>query len=222
MIILLSWLAGVTVIQSILAVGSVSTAVGIFIALWTLHEAHEWNRRHYTIELLDKWNENARKHLEALEIEFPDLFAVPDFIARPEVKTTWCINRDRAKRLVKVSSESEEFTKNDMLIRGHLLAVLNYFEGIASAYEQHVVDRKAIFDSVGTVILDVCMFFEPFIQEMNNVSRRDPWPPLSHVVDLWLKDERLSKTLKQAADARLSYDETQKRHESYFKQRTGA
>ena len=124
MIILLSWLAGVTVIQSILAVGSVSTAVGIFIALWTLHEAHEWNRRHYTIELLDKWNENARKHLEALEIEFPDLFAVPDFIARPEVKTTWFINRDRAKRLVKVSSESEEFTKNDMLIRGHLLAVL--------------------------------------------------------------------------------------------------
>ena len=181
-IVVLNWLFGVPVAQAVTAVGSASTAVGVFLALLTLRNTHEWNRRHYTIEFLDDWNESARKHLAVLEKQFPKLFAVPDFITEPNLMNSWPLDKDRAKELVKVESEPQGSTPTELEIRGHLIELLNYFEGIATAYELYVVDRAVIEDSVSTVILDVCVYFQHFIWEMRKVNRRDPWPPLSRVV----------------------------------------
>lgn len=101
LIVVLNWLFGVPVAQAATAVGSVSTAVGVFLALLTLRNTHEWNRRHYTVEFLDDWNESARKHLAVLEREFPEFFAVPDFITDPHLRNSWCLDRARAEELVK-------------------------------------------------------------------------------------------------------------------------
>jgi hypothetical protein len=122
----------IPVMQAATAVGSVSTAVGVLLALLTLRHTHEWNRRHYTVEFLDDWNENARSHLTVLEKQFPEFFAVPDFIKNPDLMNSWRLSEERAKQLVAVKSESEGLDSDELDIRGHLLELLNYFEGIAT------------------------------------------------------------------------------------------
>lgn len=220
-IVIVSLLFRVPIVQAITAVGSVSTAVGVFLALLTIRNAHEWNRRHYTIEVLENWNECARKHLIVLEKQFPDFFAVPDFIINPDLMGSWCIDENQAKQLLAVKSERQEPDHTELDIRGHIIELLNYFEGIASAYEQHVVDREAIEDSVGTIILDVCVYFQPFIEEMRKINRRDPWPPLSRVVELWLIEETRRKAQSQAKEASRRHEEAIKKFESKMKQPTG-
>ena len=37
--------------------GLILTAVGLFLGVLTLRETHEWNRRHYTVELMASWKE---------------------------------------------------------------------------------------------------------------------------------------------------------------------
>jgi hypothetical protein len=212
---------GLPFLNALTAIGSVATAIGVFLAIMTLRSEHEWNRRHYTVEFLDSWNESARKHLRILEENFPDFFAVPDFIANPDLMDSWRLHQNQAKQLVKVKSEGEGFDKSKVDIRGHLIELLNYFEGIASAYEQHVVDRAAIEDSVGTVILDVCVYFQPFIEEMRKINRRDPWPPLSRVVELWLTAATRQKAQTQAEEASRRHEEAFKKFELKLKKPTG-
>ena len=60
LVVVLNWLFGIPVAQAVTAVGSVSTAVGVFLAFLALRSTHEWNRRSYTAEFLDDWNESAR------------------------------------------------------------------------------------------------------------------------------------------------------------------
>ena len=220
-VVLLNWLFLIPVAQAVMAVGSLSTAVGVFLAFLTLRNTHEWNRRHYTIEFSDDWNECARKHLNVLERQFPELFAVPDFIEKPDLMNCWCLNRRTAEQLVTIQSESQGTSPDQLDIREHLIELLNYFEGIVTAYEQHVVDRAAIEESVGTVILDVCIYFQPFIEEMRKINRRDPWPPLSRVVELWLTEATRRKTQAQAAEATLRHGEALKKFQSKLKERTG-
>lgn len=214
-IVVLIRLFGVPVVQAMTAVGSVSTAVAVFLALLSFRNTHEWNRRHYTIEFLGNWNESTRQHFVALEKRFPEFFAVPDFITNPDLMESWCLDRNQAKELVEVKSADE------IDLRGHIVELLNYFEGIASAYEQYVVDREAIEDSAMTVILDVCVYFQPFIEEMRKINRRDPWPPLSRVVELWLKEAYRRTAQKQAEEASRRHDDALKKYESKLKQPTG-
>ena len=181
-ILIFNLIFGIPVVQAATAVGSVSTAIGVFLAFSALRNTHEWNRRNYTAEFLDDWNENASNHLAILAREFPKFFAVPDFITNPDLRNSWCLDQARAEQLVKLESEADRPTSNELGVREHLIALFNYFEGIAVAYELHVVDRAVIEDSVSTVILDACVYFQPFIEEMRKINRRDPWPPLSHVV----------------------------------------
>jgi hypothetical protein len=204
----LSWLSEIPVWKAATAIGSVSTAMGIVLALLslrnaqqTLQDAHEWNRRHYTVEFLSDWNERARTHLAELERKFPDFFAVPDFINNPEEMKSWRMHHIEAKNVVAGGAGDK------LEIRTHLIDLLNYFEGIASAYEQYVVDRLAVEDSVGTVIQDVYVYFQPFIEEMRQINRRDPWPPLSRVVDVWLAEAKRQKAEEKAEEASLGYRE---------------
>jgi len=214
-IVMLSCLFGVPILQALTAVGSVSTAVAIFFAILTLRDTQEWNRRQYTVELLDNWNDSTRKHFLALKKEFPEYFAVPDFITTPALMESWCLDKTKAKELAEVNSEHE------VDLRGHIVALLNYFEGIALAYEQYVVDRDAIDDSVGTVILDFCVYFQPFIEEMRKNNRRDPWPPVSRTVELWLTKESRLTAQTQAKDASLRHVQALKKFESKLKKPTG-
>ncbi len=220
-IVVLNLIVGVPMAQTVTAVGSVFTAVGVFLAFLALRNRHEWNRRHYTVEFLSDWNESARKHLVVLETQFPEFFAVPDFIANPDLINSWRLNQSHAEQIVKPESEPDGSLSDKPEIRRHLIALLNYFEGIAIAYELHVVDRTAVVDSVGTVILDVYVYFQPFIEEMRRINRRDPWPPLRRVVELWQKEAIRDKAQDQAKEASRSYEDAQRKAAAKLKPPTG-
>jgi hypothetical protein len=206
--VILRYLFGESILQTLIAVGSASTAIAIFIAILTLRDSHEWNRRQYTIEFLRDWNESTREHFIELELQFPEFFEVPDYINDPAMMESWCIDKNRSTEIIKEKSEK------NIKLRDHLIRLLNYFEGIASAYEQHVVDRDEIEDSAATVILDFWVYFQPFIEEMRRVNRRDPWPPLSRIVDLWLNEELIQTRGRQAEEASRRYEETLRKLES--------
>jgi hypothetical protein len=219
-ILALILIPGISLFQGIIAIGSLSTAVGVFLAFFSLRESHDWNRRQYTIEYFSHWNEGARKHLNILEKEFPDMLNVPDFIANPELMNSWCLNDDKSKMLVGLMSNPQK-NCSDMDTRSHLLELFNDLEGIALAYEQCVVDRLAVEDCYGTVILDIWIYFQPFIQKMREVSRRDPWPPLSRMTELWLREAVLKNSQVQATDASRRHEEAIKKYGAQMKNPTG-
>jgi hypothetical protein len=221
LILALNLLFGVPGFQAATAVGSVATAIGVFLAFLALRNTHEWNRRNYTAEFLDDWNENASQRLAILAREFPKFFAVPDFITNPGLRNSWCLDQARAEQLVKLESEQDRPTCNELGVREHLIALFNYFEGIAIAYELHVVDRAVIEDSVSTVILDTCVYFQPFIDEMRKINRRDPWPPLSRVVERWLAEATWSKAQEGAIAASQRYREALRKSEENLRPPTG-
>ena len=179
------------------SVGSLLTVVALLLAFNTLRDTHEWNRRHYTIELMGSWNTRARPHLAFLEHEFPDFFAVPDFIGNPEVLRSWKLDPRRAVQLVASDGSPPQAGSRDLEIRDHLIELFNYFEDLSIAYEQNIVDRATAEDSFAPTMIDAYTFFQPFIEEMRNVNRRDPWPPITRTVDLWY----LTATRRKAQDA---------------------
>jgi hypothetical protein len=71
---------GLTLPEAATTIASIITATAFLLAYQTLRTTHEWNRRHYTVELSSRWNTQVRVHLAFLEHEFPQFFAVPNFV----------------------------------------------------------------------------------------------------------------------------------------------
>ena len=190
-------MSGVTAIDIITSVSSVIAAGGIVFAAWNVHltkrqsevavkslsDEHEWRRRHYTSELLINWNLTARVHLAYLNDLYPGFQTVPDFIEKEDVKDQWRISEKEAQEIFDGESEKHKNT------RDHLVALFNYLEGIAVAWEKSVVDQELIRDSCAVVIIDTFTYFEPFVLYMTSKCRREPWPPLNRVIDYWAAEE---------------------------------
>jgi hypothetical protein len=186
--------AHLTVPESASTVGAIAAASAFLLAYQTLRATHEWNRRHYTIEMAARWNKEARPHLDFLEKQYPLFFAVPDFVKNRDAISSWKMDADEARRLLDTS-------RPDVLAhetRNHLIALFNCCENFALAYEQYVVDRAAIENCFGQVISDAYTFFQPFVVEIRKLNRSDPWPPLSRVVLLWLSAARLDQAHLEA------------------------
>jgi hypothetical protein len=220
-ILALKYVADYSVKDSATIVGPLLTAFGLFLAFSSLREGHEWNRRHFTVGLILGWNTQAREHLAVLTQEFPDFFQVPDFIKNPEAKKSWAIESDRAKRIVRGEFDSTPGSTSDadMKIRNSLVALMNYFEYVATAYKLHIVDREAVRDSFGSVMLDVWIYFYPCIAEMRHINRRDPWPPLTYVITEWERAETRSYLEKRAHEAAAEHEKLLK--EGGARERTG-
>lgn len=204
--------AGQSISDSFLMSGVVVTAIGVYHAFATLRASHEWNRRHYTVEMTAAWNHEARALLANLTRYFPEFFQVPDFISDDRQRDRWCIDKDMAERLVFLKLPSDGTEKEIIEIRDNLVPLFNHFESIAIAYQLNVIDRNAIFESFGAVLLDTWIFFGPFVDKMREVNRRDPWPPLTELIHAWEAEEmrrhfekRLEETKKreQAAKEKL-------------------
>ncbi|HXR25398.1 MAG TPA: hypothetical protein VN742_08565 [Candidatus Binataceae bacterium] len=193
------------------AVGAVLTAVGLVLGVVTLRHTHDWNRRHYTIEFISGWNEHARDHLAALEQAFPEFRAVPDFIQDPAAQSKWLLQTEWAERLIK-SNENPDAPK-DLELRRHLIALLNYFEAVATAYEQYVVDRPAVEDSFAPIITDVVTYFQPFINLLRARTKRDPWPPLSRVALVWVTEAGRIRAQRRSIIAEKQHEDAQREAE---------
>jgi hypothetical protein len=55
--------------DSAAVVGTLLTAISIFLAFLAIRNVHEWNRRHFTVELTSGWNSEARRHLASISTD---------------------------------------------------------------------------------------------------------------------------------------------------------
>jgi len=65
-----------TIFRIITALGTVATAIGVFIAYRALRANHDWNRRQYAVKLVEDWNPQTLVHLKAVEALLPGLIDV--------------------------------------------------------------------------------------------------------------------------------------------------
>ncbi len=202
--------ARLSALGQLLAAGGVLAAVGalimqhkqISLQRTQMRAEYDWRVRQFTLELGQNWNQHTRKHLDVLSREFPAFFRVPKID-----DSAWHLPKTRARQLVLCEGEeptqarAEVDINRDRALRSHLISLLNYFESMAQAYEQKVVDTKAIEDSFSSMMIDTYDYFGPFVDEMKLVTRREPWPPLERVVAYWRAAKLREKSAQQLAIA---------------------
>ena len=174
-------------------IGTNFTAVSIYLAYLSIRETHEWNRRNLTIQLMGNWNQQTRSHLDVLMEQFPDFAIRPQssaddqWAANPEwIDPRWSMNDRRAGEIV--SSMSKQNDTKDKEIYRSLISLIDYFESIASAYENSVVDRVVVEQSFAPLLIDVSRYFRPFIIKKRKQAGREPWPPLAKAVIAWERE----------------------------------
>lgn len=68
LVTILHKLVGFGLQEAATATGSIAAATvaatALLLAQRTLRDTHDWNRRHYTIEIQSRWNKEARPHLD--------------------------------------------------------------------------------------------------------------------------------------------------------------
>ncbi len=69
--------------------------------------------------------------------------------------------------------------------RNHCIALLNYFEFVAAAWENQVADREMVENSFKHTILRWHRDLYEFMDLMKNTRKYEPWPPLQRVVQIW-------------------------------------
>lgn len=207
----LQYTTGMETSQAATSVASFITALAVALALRTFKATHEWNRRHYTVEMLSQWNEKGRFHVEFLQRQFPEYFPVPDFVKNPEALREWRLDPARAKEIaisiVANTKGSPSRVVLDLEIRSRLIQLLNYFEQICVAYDLRVLDKKAFEDSFAPIMIELYLYFEPFVDELRRLNRREPWQPLARTITLWIEELRFRKAQQQRDVAKARLDE---------------
>ena len=154
--------------------GPIITAIGVFVAVWTLRANHEWNRRQYTASLVAAWNEKTSSHRKAIEKLRPGLI---DLDSRG---TPTEITKADATAIYSAKPDTPEWE-----LRFHFTELLNHFEAIASAYRNNVGDQQMIEESFRSVLIRFQDILKNFIATVKQHRGYEPWEPYSAVVAYW-------------------------------------
>ncbi len=209
----LHFLNGICVKDALSSSAIVLTAFSFCFGAYSLRENHRWNRYSYTLNLLAAWNNQVREHLDVLDSEFSDFRKVP------KDRTGWGISAERAQE---IAHSTPKNSPDDFKVRNSLITALNHFELLTRAYEMSAVDQKTVYESFGSIIIDVWVYFAAFVQQMNNDMLADPWPPLRRVCDVWIPERRREEIQKESEKMGKAYEEIQKKVEEARKAREDA
>jgi hypothetical protein len=154
--------------------GPIVTAIGVFVAVWTLRANHEWNRRHYTALLVSGWNDKTSVHRRAIEKLRPGLI---DLDTKGEITE---LTKKDASAIYTAKVDTPDWE-----LRFHFVELLNHFEAIATAYRNRIGDPQMIdesFRSVLTRFHDILFHFTEVVKEHRGY---EPWEPYFAVVAYW-------------------------------------
>ncbi|QNI30846.1 DUF4760 domain-containing protein [Alloacidobacterium dinghuense] len=154
--------------------GPIVTAVGVFVAVWTLRANHDWNRRQYTAILVAGWNEKTSIHRKAIERLRPGLIDL-DSKGTPTELT-----RADAAAIYTAKPDTPEWE-----LRFHFVEFLNHLEAIASAYRNKVADEQMLEESFRSVLIRVHDILVNFIATVDQHRGYEAWEPYSAVVAYW-------------------------------------
>ncbi len=164
----------------ITAVGLLISAGALLCAAYGINQQHEWQRRHFAAEMINAWNSQSSTHKAAIENVYPYLFR--DERAKESRQP---IPLEEARQIY-LSTKDADATRWET--RNHCIALLNYFEFVASAWEKQVGDRKMLEDSFKSTILRWHHDLGEFMAVMRDYRSYHPWPPLTRVVAQWTAD----------------------------------
>ena len=160
------------------------TAIGVFLAFWTLKANHNWNRRHYALNMTMKWNSETLVHRKAIEKVMPGLIDV-DKQSRQITE----LSKERATQIY-LSDPQKQDQRDDWELRFHFLELLNFFEDISIAYLHCVADQKIIEEAFKSVLIRWYDILLPFMTIVKENRGYDPWSPYTDVIHRWKRPRR--------------------------------
>jgi hypothetical protein len=167
------------------AAGLIVSAGALVFAAYGISQQRKWERKHFAVEMINEWNNQSSNHKAAIENAYPELFTNDGPLSsRPRMTS-------EEAHLIYTSTEAKDKVRWET--RNHCIALLNYFEFVASAWDKEIADREIIEDSFKSTILRWHHDLEEFMIEMKKTRQYEPWPPLQSVVAQW-----------KAHDAKLS------------------
>lgn len=186
----------------LLLAGLLVSAGALVCAAYGINQQHEWYRRHFAVEMIREWNNHSKTHKAAIENAYPQLFRDEgQREARPRIdkeearRIYFSIKDDGTGDPTKTVSTNGSDDPTKIVdsarweTRNHCIALLNYFEFVASAWENQVADRQMLEDSFKKTILRWHHDLEEFMTVMAKTRQYEPWPPLQRVVAQWKADD---------------------------------
>jgi hypothetical protein len=157
--------------------------IGIFVAALaailiylTLRANHDWNRRQFAIKMIENWNKATSEHRRAIEKSIPGLVDV-DKKSHKVIELTM----ERATQIY-LSKPGDNV---DWELRFHMIELLNYFEFVATAYLNHVGDRKIIEESFKDTLINQETIYKNFVKVVGENRGYEPWKPYTDLVNRW-------------------------------------
>lgn len=152
-----------------------ASAIGLFLAYKTLKANHEWNRRQFAAQLLEKWSSQSVIHRKAIEKHYPGLY---DHQKDDALKV---LIPEQCEEIYKSTSSNEELWN----LRFHLIELLNYFEYIAVSYNNNVGDREMIEKSFKCTLIKWNHLLTHFVATVKNHRKYNPWQPFTALANFW-------------------------------------
>lgn len=154
--------------------GPIVTAVGIFVAVWTLRANQDWNRRQYTALLVASWNDKTSSHRKAIETYRPGLIDLDSHGIPTE------LTKSDASSIYLAKPGTPEWD-----LRFHFIELLNHLEAIATAYRNSVGDNQMIEESFRNPLIRIHHILANFLGVVAQQRGYEPWEPYSAVVAHW-------------------------------------
>jgi len=139
-----------------------------------------WQRREYALKICAEWNDKTMEHRKVIEARLPGL-------VKSQKRARGQLTRSRAAEIYN-SKQGQEKCAGDFELFFHIMALLNHFETIATAYRHEVADRTMIEESFRDALVwwhDNLQNFIAVCKENVTDTGFEPWKPFVDLVRQW-------------------------------------
>ncbi|MCG8373844.1 MAG: DUF4760 domain-containing protein [Balneolales bacterium] len=176
-----------SIVENIETISLLIAGLGLILNFIRLKANHDWNRRVEASKMIAEWNSETSKHRKAIEDIEPGIIDININSDKAEIKE---ITKTRAAEIY----SSNDVKSPDRELRFHFIEILNYFEYVASAYDNKVADKKMIEESFMNTMIAWEELLHNFIVEYGKHRKSNSWKPFTDVVNIWkLKGKKTRK-----------------------------
>lgn len=165
-------------LQILRTLGVIAGIVSLYVAIHEIKSNHDWNRRHYALEMMRTWNEATEPHKMALEKAYPGLYDDPpasDF------------SLEEARKIYNDSSRLD--------LQIHIVAMMNHLEYISQVYLKNVGDQDVIKESFKKTMIRWHRALKNWITVFVKHRGYNAWQPYVDLIIKWEQEE--STTLEK-------------------------
>lgn len=168
----IGWKKAGVIIQCLSLIAIVLAVLALYQQRRALKDQHEWNRRHYTVQMLGECNSQICPFQKSLKQVAPGIFSK---------NASSPISPEYVEKLINADPNSY-YGK----IRQDLVGFHNYMEYVCIAYEANVVDRDRVKEFYSYSFIraydNLKNLFERFEREQHNQSHVCP---IKRVITKW-------------------------------------